>query len=286
MKTRYLLLYLGRKMSDQSTPVDATVAFTSCRTSIEVTGRRPKNASMEARMGRTAKWAARSIVAVVCVVALVSGCGSGAVSGPVWNDDTDNPASGLSSEQDGDNTSTSPPPVADDEDTSAGSAAEGGGQGGREYTFGLPVGDTSVNTPAGQVYLPLAFGECDLAQRWLDYNLKSGLTGENAALLLEAGIALCHGDVGAATRAFDATSSPGSESWFLCELYRVAGSVIRQEPKESLGTCPPPPPLQGEYTLEEPPTEGPPPEESPTEEPLPEESPSDQSEEPSAGVDG
>jgi hypothetical protein len=191
---------------------------------------------MSIRLGSLAgPWVVRSTVAAVCGAVLVSGCNGGTAGG--GGGDT---AGGGG------------------EGTTGGGGKGGGGEGGRKYDFGLPTGDTSVQAPPGFVYEFLQQGKCDRAQRELGRQRDGQLLSESTDLLLQAGIALCRGDVAAARTPFAATSAYGAGPWFLCELYRAAGSVIRQQPRSAFGTCPPIPPKPSlEPGQSEDPSEGP-----------------------------
>jgi hypothetical protein len=117
----------------------------------------------------------------------------------------------------------------------------GGGNGGDRYGFGLPSGPTGGEAAAGAVYEALQRHDCEEAQRSLDANDTSS---DNVKALLRIGIAVCRGDLSTARAGLATLDRPltGSNTWFICELYRASASVAYQRPRPTYGTCPAPPP--------------------------------------------
>jgi hypothetical protein len=162
-------------------------------------------------------------------VLLLAGCNSGAVVAP-----------------DGD-TTVRP--------TNQGGGGGGGGGGGRggggegeRFSFGLPVGDTSVSLNEAIVYIPLQKGNCGEAQAKLDVPaaegvepLWKGFRSPRNVLLFQAAIHLCAGRVATARPFFQRAEAdygwgglaPGG---IVCETYLASASVIRQQPKSAF-TC-------------------------------------------------
>lgn len=109
------------------------------------------------------------------------------------------------------------------------------------FGFDLPSGDVPAGAHDGEVYTALRAGDCAAAQNVLD---RGGAGLDRSALpLLQAGVALCRGDLATAQKLFATYHRTGSETWFLCELYRRAGSVLQGQPPSVLATCPSIPPV-------------------------------------------
>jgi hypothetical protein len=174
----------------------------------------------------------RSMAAAACVVALVGGCGSGALSGPGGDESPDVSTAGGGSPTDG-------------------SGGKGGAGGGEKYSWGLPEGPAGVNPPAG-VYAGLQKGDCGQAETMLNGFLSGDLIGRGDEPLFRAGIDLCRGDVAGAREHLAAFHWPGSSGgWASCHLYRAAASVVHQRPGSSfVAACPPIPPLRPESPVE------------------------------------
>ncbi|UBU16092.1 hypothetical protein [Nonomuraea gerenzanensis] len=173
----------------------------------------------------------------------LTGCGSGALSGPGSSSDdavSGDSSSSSSSSSDGRFTSG---------DGGGGGVAAGSGEeqpgstGGptrkTRYDFTLPVGETAVDVNEGDVYKALSEGRCDDAQALLDEK-RGSFRSERTVPLFEAGVHLCRGDVAAAKAAYKrAVYENESKVWFICALDRAVGSVVRQRPKSAFGGCPP-----------------------------------------------
>ncbi|WP_106396302.1 hypothetical protein [Actinocorallia populi] len=104
----------------------------------------------------------------------------------------------------------------------------------------FPLGDTSTDVRPGYVYYQLTQQNCAKAQSTLEKNLNGPADyhiDSATARLLRVGIALCGRDTATATRLFTGAAKP-ADSWFMCELYRTAGSVLRAQPRSAFGTCP------------------------------------------------
>jgi len=155
------------------------------------------------------------VLAALCAVTLIAGCGSGAISGPGGAQSSGAGATG-------------------------GGHAQGGKRGAGRYGFDLPSGPTNGDQPDGDVYTALQKGDCQGAQRALDTESVS------FRRILEVGIALCQGDRTKALRLLRGYRPDfilsNKNTWFLCHLYRAARSSLYGRPRSAFGACPAPPP--------------------------------------------
>ncbi|WP_242886199.1 hypothetical protein [Actinomadura litoris] len=160
-------------------------------------------------------------------------------------------------------------------------SGSGSGSGGKEYPWSLPGGDPGLTVAVGAIYMAIRAGDCAGAQAKYDAYGESGgtLSDEGDKTILRVGIALCRGDRATALNEFASYEWPGySDNWFQCQLYAVAGSVLRHRPPSSFADCPAVQPGTGtsdspspEVSPDDPPTDGSPP---PTDEPSPSAEPS------------
>jgi hypothetical protein len=190
---------------------------------------------------------ATAMTAVALCVVLLAGCNSGAVVAP----DGDTGGSDEQAANQGGGNGNG----GNGGGGGGGNGGGGGGGGGDErYTWGLPVGDTSVSLNEAIVYIPLQKGNCGEAQARLDDEpLWKGFRSPRNVLLFQAAIHLCSGRVAAARPLFQRAEAdygwgglaPGG---IVCETYLASASVIRQQPKSAF-TCVggEPPPWRGEY---------------------------------------
>lgn len=142
----------------------------------------------------------------------------------------------------------------------------------KKYDFSLPVGETSADVNEGNVYAALAEGDCAEAQQALD-GTQQNFRVPNYVHLFQAGVHLCEKDRDAAETEYAQVVWRGSSGvWFICEMYRAVGSVIKDRSKASLGKCPPIIPLGSTSVPPESPdplqSNEPEPEVSPTPEPT------------------
>lgn len=101
------------------------------------------------------------------------------------------------------------------------------------------MGETSADVNEGNVYAALAEGDCPTAQSNLDAT-RQNFREPNYVHLFQAGVHLCEKDQGAAKAEYDQVVWQGSNGvWFICEMYRAVGSVLKGRSKASLGKCPP-----------------------------------------------
>ncbi|WP_242906704.1 hypothetical protein [Actinomadura terrae] len=125
--------------------------------------------------------------------------------------------------------------------SAGGGSGQGSGSGGKEYPWSLPDGDPGLTVAFGTIYLSIRAGDCGAAQSELDSYSESGgtLSDEGDKTLLRVGIALCKGERTTASNIFDTYEWPGyNDNWFQCQLYTVAGSVLRHRPPSSFADCP------------------------------------------------
>jgi hypothetical protein len=187
-----------------------------------------------------------AITAALCVV-LLAGCSSGAVVGP--GGDTDETAVQPTNQGGGGGGSGG----------GGGGGGGGSGGGGERFSWGLPVGDTSVSLNEGTVYVPLQQGKCAEAQARLDVPeaedadpLWKLFRSPRNVLLFQVGIYLCSGNLAAARALFERGEAQygwkGHGEGIVCEVYRASASVIRQKPKSDFACIAgDPPPWSGEY---------------------------------------
>jgi hypothetical protein len=158
---------------------------------------------------------------LICVV-LVAGCGSGAVTSPGAEDESNQSGQGGGGQ--------------------GGGGQGGGGQGGGEtkkYDWVLPPGDTSPTGNEGPSYGDLMScqgAEQGIAEAW------SGFNSPRNVLLYMAAAHLCHGDVTGGRPFYNrAVSEYGLAGLYegtrVCDVYRSVASVLQQAPRESFA-CP------------------------------------------------
>ena len=169
-------------------------------------------------------------LALVALVALLGGCGSGALQAPQAQDPpSTGTATGTAGEASGEGRATEAPEP--DE---------------VEYGWGLPAGPyTPDDTFEDDVYGPLAAGACVDAQERLN-ELWQLLDSPRGVLLYQAGVEACRGDLSSARTAF---ARAGDDGWvgvdwvasggftYDCQVYRSLRSVLDQRDRATT-TCP------------------------------------------------
>ncbi len=189
----------------------------------------------------------RRLAGVLVAGAVLAGCGSGATEAP--GQPSAQPTTPATTRH------TTPNPHTDQPEP--------------RYEFTLPEGDRSVSVNEAIAYDDLYHGRCDQVQSFLDGEPDDphdggwvGLLSPRNVLLFQAGIELCRGDVAAAKPWFDKTQDEygwsGSQGFYVCHLYKAAGSVIRQRPQsdfECQGGEQPPWPTPGPQGRDDPRTD-------------------------------
>ncbi|GAA3212137.1 hypothetical protein [Nonomuraea helvata] len=160
----------------------------------------------------------RTVATVLALCLTIGACKSGAFEGP----DTGDRPDGTS--------------------TRAGKQGPAAGKQRTKYGFTLPTGNTAVDVNEGRVYDALAEGDCPGAQTALD-ETKGNFRTATTVPLFQAGVYLCRKDVASAKSEYARLVWEGSDVWFICELHRAVGSVVKQKPKSAFGGCPPVLPL-------------------------------------------
>ncbi|MEV0235531.1 hypothetical protein [Nonomuraea sp. NPDC050786] len=161
----------------------------------------------------------RTVATVLAMCLTIGACKSGTFEGPDAGDRPDG-ASTRAGQQD--------PPA---------------GKQRTKYGFTLPVGNTAVDVHEGAVYDELTDGDCSGAQTALDENKENFSNPEANVPLFQAGVYLCRKDVAAAKSEYAKVVWTESEIWFICEMHRAVGTVVKQKPKSAFGGCPPVLPL-------------------------------------------
>ncbi|MGH3737077.1 MAG: hypothetical protein ACRDT6_15905 [Micromonosporaceae bacterium] len=155
------------------------------------------------------------LVALTATAVMLAGCGSGAVDSP-----DDQPT-----------------------DRAGGAETTETGDGGEEFEFRLPVGETGVDAGESEVYPSIQRGECDQAQQLLDGSsddpesaLWPRFDNPRNVLLFQAGIALCAGDRDAAQGWYDQAEELGfaeTDKPNICPMYQITSSVLLQREPDS-----------------------------------------------------
>ncbi|MGH3712293.1 MAG: hypothetical protein ACRDT4_02355 [Micromonosporaceae bacterium] len=132
----------------------------------------------------------------------------------------------------------------DPPDNGNNATSDGGddGDGGEDFRFTLPVGETGVDAGESEVYPSIQRGECSRAQELLDGpsdNPEAALwlrfDNPRNVLLFQAGIALCDGNTDDARGWYERASNLGfaeTDKPNICPMYQITSSVLAQRPPE------------------------------------------------------
>jgi hypothetical protein len=110
-----------------------------------------------------------------------------------------------------------------------------------EFSWNLPVGDTSISINEALLYIDLREKSCAEAQAFLDENWRS-LLSPRSVLLYQAAVHFCAGRIrdgkGVFRQAEQRFGWNGVDQPVLdCNVYKAARSVVDQRPQESI-SCP------------------------------------------------
>jgi predicted small lipoprotein YifL len=182
----------------------------------------------------------RIMTAVFCMLLLLTGCGSGALSGPDGSKGADTKSDGADTNDtntgDGGRSSSG----TGGSNGGSGSSDNAGGNGGKrkdrfDYSFSLPLGDRNQSDNLFHVHEPLKKNDCAGAQKALEEYWSTFSPGE--VLLYQSAIYACRGDIQQATSLYNRAVAFG---WYLpkgqsnaCFAQQAVQSFIDQKPVSS-----------------------------------------------------